>query len=219
MAGLTNGITPLNWNMLVFLALLWGLWCLGHSLLISARIQERFRQRWARQFRFYRLCYNGFALISLIPVLGYSHTLKTALLFSWQGMGMILWALLWGVVIFLGVQGAKAYDMGYVSGLRQALEPEPDKEPFLPLSRSGILSVVRHPWYLAALILFWIRSREIFVSTLVENLVLTLYIFIGIRLEEQKLIQAYGNTYRSYQKRVPALLPWGKIFSALARRH
>lgn len=76
-----------------------------------------------------------------------------------------------------------------------------------PLTRTGILAVVRHPWYLAALILFWIRGRDIFVSTAVENLVLTLYIFIGIRLEERKLLRIYGRAFRAYKETVPALLP------------
>ena len=219
MAEFLNRITPGHWDELMLLALFWGLWCLGHSLLISPRFQELLRQRCPQKFKFYRLSYNGFALISILPVLGYSHAIQTDLVFTWKGMAMMLWALLWGGVIYLGVQGAKAYDMGYFSGLQQVLGPEPKMASLPPLSRSGILSVVRHPWYLAALIVLWIRSREIFAATLVENLVLTLYIFIGLHLEEKKLVQLYGNTYRSYQKTVPALLPWAKIFSGSARKH
>lgn len=200
------------------LAVFWGIWCTGHSILIRPRVQDLFRRLLTGRFRYYRLFYNGFALLSLLPVLAYSRSLKTDLLLSWQGSGLLVWLLLWGLVIYLGVHGARAYDMGHFAGLNQALKPETDTDPSAPLSRSGILSVIRHPWYLAALILFWIRSREIHAAMLVENLVLTVYIFIGIRLEEKELVKAYGNAYRSYQQSVPALIPSRRSLFARIRK-
>ncbi len=44
---------------------------------------------------------------------------------------------------------------------------------------------------------------------------LTAYFLVGSRLEENKLVHAYGDRYRRYMERVPGLLPWpGKSISA-----
>ena len=36
----------------------------------------------------------------------------------------------------------------------------------------------------------------------------TAYIFIGIALEERDMVIQFGDRYRAYRARVPALLPW-----------
>jgi protein-S-isoprenylcysteine O-methyltransferase Ste14 len=37
---------------------------------------------------------------------------------------------------------------------------------------------------------------------------LSLYLVVGARLEERKLILEFGQTYREYQKQTPMLIPW-----------
>ena len=36
----------------------------------------------------------------------------------------------------------------------------------------------------------------------------TVYILVGIRFEEDKLLRLYGDAYSAYRKHVPMLLPW-----------
>ena len=36
----------------------------------------------------------------------------------------------------------------------------------------------------------------------------TLYVVIAIQIEERTLVHLYGEQYRSYQRRVPMLLPF-----------
>ena len=38
----------------------------------------------------------------------------------------------------------------------------------------------------------------------------TIYVFIGIRIEEGKLIKEYGQDYVDYQQKVPMLIPFLK---------
>ena len=205
----------------LILIILWTLWCSLHSGLISARATQFLKPRLGKGFQFFRLGYNVLALVSLIPILIYSQSLRTLVLFSWDGPLFLPWIFLWILTLIILVWGAKAYDLRQFSGIAQALSPAPSSQsqPDPPgLSTQGILGLVRHPWYLAALIFIWIRSREIHLSMVLENLVLTLYIFIGAWLEERKLVMALGDTYRSYQEKVSMFFPLKWIMAVVKRK-
>ena len=68
------------------------------------------------------------------------------------------------------------------------------------------MAFVRHPWYLAALLLIW--ARDLTLADLVVNAVLVGYLWGGTLLEERKLVQTYGEEYRRYQAQVSMLIPW-----------
>lgn len=46
---------------------------------------------------------------------------------------------------------------------------------------------------------------------IVINTVLTIYIIIGTKLEERKLILEFGDAYINYQVEVPMLIPFTKV--------
>ena len=64
---------------------------------------------------------------------------------------------------------------------------------------------VRHPWYSLALVLLW--NRQMDGVLLVNALAITGYLLLGSWLEERKLERQFGEGYRRYRQRVPALLP------------
>ena len=64
---------------------------------------------------------------------------------------------------------------------------------------------VRHPWYSFGLVIVW--TRDMNAAMLVSALAITIYFVAGSRLEERKLIETHGDTYRRYRERVPGLLP------------
>ena len=81
------------------------------------------------------------------------------------------------------------------------------------LNSSGILGVVRHPFYAATFPLIWATNLD--VTFLIVNCILSIYVIIGTFLEEKKLVQEFGDEYRAYQDRVSMLFPLKWILDKL----
>jgi protein-S-isoprenylcysteine O-methyltransferase Ste14 len=110
-----------------------------------------------------------------------------------------------GILLFLA--GARHYDMLQFLGLRQIRTGASHGALTATglLHTTGILQITRHPWYLGAIMLLW--AGDLNASTLVGNIILTLYLIVGTVLEERKLVLEFGEDYRRYQKRVSMLVP------------
>lgn len=201
------------------LAMLWAGWCTVHSLLITPAVVVRMRQLPGNTFRFYRLCYNLFALLTaaLLVYLGFSD--RGAVLFAWQGpLRFVQLTMLFAAVLLFG-GGMRQYDGMQFLGLRQikgtdncvALSDD------CRLRADGMLAVVRHPWYAGGLLVLW--ARDIDSATLAVNLVLSAYLVLGAWLEERKLAVQFGTLYRDYRKRVSAFFPFKWIGQKIGHQH
>ncbi len=51
-------------------------------------------------------------------------------------------------------------------------------------------------------------ARDLDVSAIVMNLIITVYFIIGTLLEERKLTIEFGEAYKVYQKRVSIFFPY-----------
>ncbi len=178
----------------------------GHSVLALASVKDRVSSRLRPH---YRLVYNVLATLHLGAMLGVGWWLlggypnyATGTLFG----TIQLAATLAGVVVM--VVASRGYDLGRLSGLKQircaraGLELPEDE----PLRRDGLHRFVRHPIYAGGFLFLWGRAVDpLGLHTAIWG---SVYLIVGIVLEERKLVHLYGDAYRDYRRRVPAVLPW-----------
>ena len=190
------------------LALMWLVWCFLHSALISTRVTGYVKQRLGDRFRYYRLFYNGFALVTLIPVVFYAYRIGGDPLFSGEGFWRMGQGFLLALSLFLFLAGARHYDGRAFLGVRQLKKRDScvGLTETCALDTRGILGVVRHPWYAGGIMILWARDLDL--SAIITNLILTGYLVVGSFLEERRLSVEFPETYREYQKKVSMLFPY-----------
>ena len=191
----------------VILAILWVLWCALHSALISSRMTEYVKARFPKSHRYYRILYNVVSVLTLIPVILYSMTISGPLIIRYEGSGRIIQISLFLIAHIFFIAGAKAYDIPQFLGFRQIRGANTCSvlTDDCTLDTSGILGVVRHPWYTGVMIIIWARSLDL--AGLGTNLMLTAYLIVGTYLEERKLVAQFGQQYVDYQRRVSKFVP------------
>ncbi len=189
--------------------LLWAAYCAVHSTLISIPVTSWLKAVLASRYRFYRLFFNIFSIATLIPLVMYSHSarFRTEPLFTWSGYWRILQYCLIGLGLVLVVAGARHYSMLQFLGIQQ-IRKESARSAMTAsgdLDDTGVLGLVRHPWYVAVFILLW--TSDLNRAAITVNLVLSAYLIVGTLLEERKLVIEFGEEYRRYQDRVSMFIP------------
>ncbi len=103
----------------------------------------------------------------------------------------------------------RTYDLGKFSGLAQIRAAKAgaamvvDDEAMIT---GGFHAYIRHPLYSAAFLVLWSAAWND--HGLATALWGSLYLIIGSRFEERRLIRLHGDAYRAYRARVPAFVPW-----------
>jgi protein-S-isoprenylcysteine O-methyltransferase Ste14 len=202
----------------VVLSLLVIAWCILHSAMISVSVTEYLKKHLGHRFRFYRLFFNLLAILTLIPVTLFAYSIRTQTIFSWNGYMRIGQVFLLVAAVLLFLLGGRHYDLRQVLGIRQIKQGITSKAitDTGELATCGVLGIIRHPWYLATMLLIWTRQMDL--SAILVNVILTFYLTVGIFLEERKLIREFGEKYLIYQKRVSMLIPF-KLLSASIRNY
>ena len=201
----------------ILLSLLWIGYCVVHSALISITVTDFLERALGDKYRFYRLFFNILSVGTLVPLLMYSNSArwKTELLFTWEGHLRIIQYCLIALAAILVLTGARHYSMLQFLGIRQILHARSGGAMTESgvFDSSGVLGVVRHPWYLAVFILLW--AKDLNLTGITINLVLSAYLVIGTLLEERKLVFKCGEKYELYQGQVSMFIPLKWLRSTL----
>ena len=182
-----------------------GLFALQHSIMA----RPGFKERWTR--------------IVPKPAERSTYVLLTALVLAllfwqWQPIPGVVWnvenavgkgllqGLFWlgWVIVFASSFMINHFDL---FGLRQVylrLKGEPYRP--VPFVQVALYRFVRHPIMLGVLIGFW-ATPSMSVGHLLFAAASTVYVFIGIFLEEHDTRQALGETYERYRRKTPMIVP------------
>lgn len=193
----------------------WGIYFAIHSIWASSAFKGWISRYIPSLKSWYRIIYNFFALIFLIPVIWiYKNLTYNDPLFESTMFLKIIGYLGILLGLYLGKIGFKNYSLKEFSGIYQ-LNRHHEFRPTV-LITDGLNGVVRHPLYFAGLIIIWsyfFTSPTL--SLLISNLCLTIYLYIGTLFEEKKLIVDFGDVYNQYKKEVSMLIPvkwiWKKL--------
>jgi len=114
--------------------------------------------------------------------------------------------------------GSRHYDARQLLGIKQIREGTSNKAitDSGKLDTSGVLGMIRHPWYAAGIFLLW--GGQLDISAIIVNTILTAYLIIGAFLEEKKLVREFGMEYRAYQARVSMFLPYQWMKAKIKKR-
>lgn len=189
---------------LIGASLLWGA---VHSFLASHGFKHWIRQAVgsAAYFRIYRFAYNLFSVASLFPILAMLTIFPDQALYRIPEPWRYLTAFLQGLAVIALLVGVLQTGPLEFAGLAQLAPSYGDSKPS-ELVTTGLYAYVRHPLYSAGLALLWF-SAEMTVNRLALWSVFSLYLLIGARFEERKLLKDFGSAYAEYQARTPMLIP------------
>ena len=183
-------------------------WGIVHSLLASFALKDFFRKTLGDGFmRVYRLGYNIFSVLSLLPILWLMWILPNAVVYLIPAPWKYLMLVGQGIAAFLLLYGVLQTDTLSFVGLRQLVEP--GSKPGT-LVTSGLYRFVRHPLYSAGLLFLWLTTTMT-INQLIVYISATIYIFIGAYFEERKLLREYGSAYAEYKSVTPMIIP-GLLF-------
>jgi protein-S-isoprenylcysteine O-methyltransferase Ste14 len=162
-------------------------------------------KRWINQFLPAYLERSNFVMLSGIAM--------AFLVWNWQTLPGSVWQVENGVaqiLIMAGYVGGILYVLltslitnhFELFGLRQAWINFCEKE-YTPLEFKKIwfYKYSRHPMMLGLLFVFWC-TPDMSVTRLALAILMTVYLFAGIKFEETGLIQEFGDKYREYKNEI-----------------
>lgn len=124
---------------------------------------------------------------------------------QWCGVWKIFQAFLWITatgIVWLAMRILGFWDFLGLTAFR--LFQRRRRKPGVLLTY-GIYAEVRHPLFLAGLLILW--ARDLSAIDLVVTMILSAYLVLGARIEERRLLKEFGLMYARYMNIVPGLVP------------
>ena len=185
---------------MVLLLTLWSLYFILHSLLADERVKHWLQRVSGLSAQVYRIIYNLFNLVALVAILWlHDHTAST-LVFPGNLFSAVFGVILIMTGLVLMIMSARQYHLSSFLGFT--------KETYMPLQVKGLHKYMRHPLYSGTLLFFiGVCIAFPFYKNWFVLILMIIYLFIGMWLEEKKLVHVFGDEYKNYMKQVKRLIP------------
>ncbi len=179
-----------------------GVYGLVHSIL-AGKPAKSLARRWfgPSTDRWYRLFYNLVAVVTFLPVAACVKLLPDRVLYRIPLPWMLITMAFQAIAIL--VMLTAVHDTGMLPFV--GLAPEEQKVP-PHLVTESVYHYLRHPLYACGLVVIWLFP-VMSGNFLALAIGATVYVAIGIRLEERKLRRQFGDAYAAYQRQTPMLIP------------
>jgi protein-S-isoprenylcysteine O-methyltransferase Ste14 len=196
--GLTAGLTVNTLLSLLFFA--------QHSGMVRPSVRDRLPILNSKKY--YAAAYaisSGICLWGLILFWQPSGVI----FYSFDGAPRLMIRLLFLVSIAIFVWGNKTLGLIDTLGVKAVLRKEASTN--IPkqtdIAVRGPYRFIRHPLYLASLLMIW-SFPDLTADRLLFNILWSIWIVVGARMEERDLVAIYGKSYSDYQQQVPMLIPF-----------
>jgi protein-S-isoprenylcysteine O-methyltransferase Ste14 len=187
-----------------------------HSITVASWFKDLCRRVFGETFLrvWYRFLYTSLSGITAFIAVYLINQVPDRVL--WQAplwLRLIMNAIQLAGLVF-GVQAFKYLDKWEFMGFRQFwryitrrdvagnMEGLTQRE----LITTGVYGIVRHPLYVAGLIIFTFSPR-ITANGLTITVLADLYFIFGMFIEERRFLNIFGDQYREYMKKVPRMVP------------
>lgn len=182
----------------------WGLFYVLHSALAASKLKRILKAEWPTRYKWYRLLYTLLSIALFLGILIQATFLPIEFILRPTSFGQYAGYLIATVGVIIMLRSMKQISVGSFLGINTEREVTTE----MNLIVTGIYSQIRHPLYLGLVLIF---SGYFLVSGTVGAVIhlacLITYLPFGIYFEEKNLVAEFGESYRSYQKEVPAFFP------------
>jgi len=187
-----------------------------HSLCVTSFIKSLVKRLLGETFvrAFYRFIYTCFSLITTLIAIYFIALIPDVYLFRgpawfrWMMHAVQIAGLIFGSLSFKAINSFEFVGISHAWKYVTKQEVKGDSEGITHtlLVKTGVYGIVRHPLYLAGIIIFTfepiITRNWLAVSILADG-----YFVFGAFIEEKRLLKIFGNEYIEYMKQVPRFLP------------
>ena len=184
----------------LIIVIFWACYLGLHSFFAADAVKSWFAENMPPIYRGYRVIYSFFSVVGLMMFAAYMSFVPSHAIWSESASakftGMVLAT--WGVIVIK--KSFSQYSLREFLGLKS--------EETKKLIVDGLQARVRHPLYSGTiLILLGLFLFSPTYEILLTMTVIFVYLAIGIRLEENKLLKTFGEAYERYRNEVPMLFP------------
>jgi protein-S-isoprenylcysteine O-methyltransferase Ste14 len=175
---------------------------LQHSGISAVRAKNRIIDRWGKEG--YAKIFNATSILGIIIAFIAMNYWDWLYFITEPGLIQPFLFASGAVLIFIGLVvtmlASRAISVSTVADMRTNRNAA--------LVTEGIYSRIRHPLYLATiLLLLGMAALYPFDRVIVFSISLSVYVLIGTYLEERKLVAHYGQAYLEYRKQAGFMLP------------